>query len=257
MTQNKPKNLIVIGGGHSISKGASMGLWDRIKGCFTIGCNYNYYHFPYATFYSWVDNDFYKKERENLAKLPLLIGCQHPEVEKIKLPNTITLPATSKYDPTLKTGVFKKVLVGLFALSIGCYLMRDIKDGKIFTLGFDFGEARNCNKSLRQRGQKLSPQIIKDNQNRPCTHYYQGEINHRGIGKTSFYSNKDHQKNIFQPYIDKQSVPIYNVSLNSKINQFPKITYEQFFEMLDNMIYNQDNLRNYICSKINNLKCEK
>lgn len=245
MTQIKPKNLIIIGGGSSIRKGLSMMLWDRIKGCFTIGLNYNYRHFPHATFYSWVDNDFYKKERENLAKLPLLIGCQHPEVEKIKLPNTITLPATSKYDPTLKTGVFKKALVGLFALSIGCYLMRDIENSAIYCLGFDFGEARNYNLPFKQRNKQLSPQIIKDEKGKPCTHYYQGEINHRGIGKTSFYSDIKKQKEIFQPYIDKQSVHIYNVSPNSKINQFPKITYEQFFEMLDKSTYNQEELRQW------------
>lgn len=234
---NNLKQLIIIGGGSSISEGVSKELWDKLKGRFVIGLNYCFHHYKDATFYSWVDNDFYRKQIENLKSLPLLIGAEHPELKKVKLPNTITLPSTARYDPTLKKGVYKLALVGLWALSLGCYLLKDIEDAEIYLLGFDFGGKNK-----------------KDRQGRFITHYYQGKINHRGISKVSFYNNKEHRKKCFQPFIEKQSISIYNISLISKIPQFPKISYDQFFRRLDNKLYNQDNLREWVKKRIGEIK---
>jgi len=250
---NNLKQLIIIGGGSSIKEGLAQGLWERLKDKFTIGLNYSYKYFE-STFQSWVDNDFYKNNLKELAKLSLLIGCESGEITKIKLPNTITLTATSKYDPTLKTGVYKKALVGLFGLSIACYLLTDIKDAEIYLLGYDFSAQRRISYEPIRNRRDLNKILVLDKHKRFITHFYQGEINHRGIGKISFYNNTEHQKKIFQPYIDTQSVSIYNVSIDSKINQFPKITYTEFFKRLDKQIYNQKELREWIKKQIGGIQ---
>jgi hypothetical protein len=53
----------------------------------------------------------------------------------------------------------------------------------------------------------------------------------------------------FKVYQNEKKVSIYNVSLDSRINTFPEIGYDQFFEMLDNQIYDQDFLRKEVAEK--------
>jgi len=157
-----PKELILIGGGSSLSEGIKMGLWDKLSNKFVISCNYAYNDFPTATLSTYVDQDYYKAEskKELFQKLPLIIGKRHSM--KI-LPNTIMLNAGATYNRNLKNGVFKSSLCGLFSLSLGIYLL-DV--GTIYLLGFDFGNIRN----------------EKDSNKKFKTHYYQEDEKreHRG-----------------------------------------------------------------------------
>ncbi|KKK70179.1 hypothetical protein LCGC14_2926560, partial [marine sediment metagenome] len=83
------------------------------------------------------------------------------------------------------------------------------------------------------------------------THFYQGEYHHRGIGAMGYYTDH-HEERDFGVYKDDSLIKIYNVSLDSFIPNsiFPKISYDQFFEMLDNETYSQDELRDWVKNKI-------
>jgi len=227
---NKPNQLIILGGGTSLREGISKGLWDKLQNTWTFGLNYSYKYFA-STCQLFIDDKFYTGQKEELAKLPLIIGRNR----QIKtLPNTILLPASnSKYDRDLLCGVYKASLVGIFALSLA---IKILDKGEIYLLGYDYS------------GQG------KDNKGRANTHFYQGEINHRGIGKINYYDMKGRAGKDFGVYKDEKKIKIYNVSPKSHINIFDKISYEDFFKKLDKKQYNQDLLRTEIKNKLKGIK---
>lgn len=244
----KPKQLVIIGGGASIKKGISKGLWEKLKGKFTIGCNYSYRWFI-STLQTYVDGDeqkdFYYKERENLAHLPLIIG------NKLKiplLPNTIGISGATAYHRDLKNGIYKISLCGIYALSLAIWLL---DEGEIFMLGMDYGEFRKKEyEKLATSPQELSDLTIKDSKGRALTHFYQGELEHRGIGKVSHFNTKGRVDNDYVPFAEETKVKIYNVSLVSKIKTFEKISYDKFFELLNNERIDQTELRQQIRKRI-------
>jgi len=236
----KTKQLIIIGGGASIKEGIQKGLWDEIKDHFVIGLNYSYKYFSNPTVQCYVDRDFYIKELPNgLANIPLIVGKTLKGTPQVIKPNTIFLKASNKYTRDLSTGVYKSALVGYFALSLGIYLL---DEGDIFLLGYDFG------------GQ--GTQKISNNKSIAVTHFYQGEIKHRGIGKVNYYLQKKRPESDFAPYKNEKKIKIYNVSINSRIPDsiFPKISYDQFFKLLDTTTSNQDLLRSYIREQLEKVK---
>jgi len=227
-----PKQIIIIGGGVSLKQGIEQGLWEKLKGKFTIGLNYSYNFFD-STILCYVDGSgqFYEEEskKEKFQNLPLIIGKKPGQVKV--LPNTIILKMSdNKYCRDVRLGCYKSSLVGLFALSLAIYLL---DEGEIYLLGFDYGA------------------YGKDKQNRGLTHFYQGEIEHRGIGKTNYYDSKSRVDRDFGVYKDEKKVKIYNVSVISKINTFTKMGYLRFFEDLDKQEYDQTQIREYIKGKLN------
>jgi len=228
----KYKQLTILGGGSSLSEGISKGLWDKLKNCFVIGTNYSYLYYPNPTIQTFVDSQFYTKEskKEKFKKLPLIVGKEHNQL-KVVLPNTITLKTNdSKYYRNIKLGIWKSSLVGIFALSLAIYL----EPKEIFLLGYDFGTINNRT----------------DDKGRRITHFYQKEIEHRGIGKTNYFEGEKRADKDFGVYANEKKVRIYNVSLNSKINTFPKISYDEFFRSLNSEHYDQVNIREYIKEKL-------
>ena len=103
-------------------------------------------------------------------------------------------------------------LVGMFALSVAVKEQYD----KIYLLGYDFGT-----KSL----------------NDIQTHFYQGQINvdSSGIGNPAVYLNEDGtvKRDVKEYEVYKYYQEIYNVSINSNIEWFPKIDYNEFFIKLE------------------------
>ena len=226
----KPKQAIIIGGGYSKVEGINKGLWNKIENKFVCCTNYDYINFN-ATFVTFVDYDFYKNELKNLKKLPLIIGKDSKNLEKIKHLNTILIQSNdSEYTRNLSKGVYKS-LCGVYSLSLMIYLLNI---GEIFLCGFDNGSIKGA----------------KDKKNRPLTHSYQGKIEHRGIGRLSYYNVSDREKTDFGVYFNEKQCKIYNVSPDSNIKCFTKITYEQFFNKLDNKSFDQFNLRKWIKEKL-------
>jgi hypothetical protein len=257
---NKLNQLIIIGGGFSIKEGLSKGLKEKIKDKFVIGCNYAFNYFNNLTMTTYVDRDFYtvgdnsftskqkKKHRESLRNLQLIIGQEVTDKNFKKMLNTYFINGALKYKRNLKGGVYKASLAGLYALSLAIYLL---DEGEIFLLGYDFGEARKSNyEKFPKSPQELNKLMIKDKKNRPLTHFYQEELNHRGVGKINWYNAKDKAKKEFQVYANEKKVKIYNVSLISKIPTFPKISYNEFFKMLDDKIACQQCLKYMILKKL-------
>lgn len=243
------RQIIIIGGGASIKEGISKDLWDKIKDKFVVGLNYSFHHFKNPTFQCFVDNTFYNENYDKISYLPLIIGSKK-QVKKI-LSNTILIPAISKYYRDIKHGIYKNSLVGIYALSLAIYLAKS--GDEIFLLGMDYGEARKSDfTKFAKSPQELNELMIRDNKNRPLTHYYQGEIIHRGISKINYYNAKDRAEKDYGCYKEVKDIKIYNVSLISKIpeNIFPKLSYDEFFKCLNKDVYDQDELRKEILYKL-------
>jgi len=230
----RPSQLIILGGGTSMKEGISKGLWDKLKDRFTLGINYSFHYFK-STLQTYVDLDFYSNEWDDLESLPLIVGKYHKLIEKEIRGKTIMLQINPKtYVRDLSSGVYKSCLCGLFSLSLGINLL---DKGEIFLLGYDHTNSSNGE---------------KDKNGKLLTHFYQGKLNHRGIGKVNYYKNKGRADRDFGAYTGEKKIKIYNVSLDSKINTFPKISYDKFFSMLDTDTFDQSKLRDLIRKKLDN-----
>ena len=98
---NKPKQLIMIGGGPSLNEGIEKGLWEKLKGRFTIGMNFNYRYFD-STILAFVDSDFYTGSNdkwkdtnqrrlehiEKIKQMPMILGQNDTKIKEV-YPNTI------------------------------------------------------------------------------------------------------------------------------------------------------------------------
>jgi len=228
------KQIIIIGGGYSIKPEIEKGLWNKLKGKYTIGLNYSYHYFD-SSVQMYVDHKFYTDESERLKSLPLIIGKLHSNLKNKIHPNTIMLNSCHAYDRTIKRGVYKASLVGIFALTLSIYF---IKKGEIYLLGYDFG------------GYKAE----KDEKGRKITHFYQKEINHRGIGKIDYYGSHNRGHTDFGCFRELEDIKIYNVGLESYLGEFPKISYQEFYNKLNPELLNQDTIRQDI---INQLKKDR
>ncbi len=229
---------IIIGGGHSINDGLALGLKKKIKNKFIIGCNYSFRHFD-TTLICFYDRKFYHPKPEEiknnpmiydeLKTLPLLAGINFNGMEEFQLPNTLLFKkATVRNQNPLKQGFYcgKGIgLTGIFALDLASFLL-DYK-GVIYLLGFDW----------------------TTNKKQPTHYYTKQEINHRGVGWVASYQIQKPNKQ-FMFFKKESNLKIYNVSLNSNINEFEKIDYTTFFSKLDNVVYNQTKLRTIIKEKL-------
>lgn len=207
--------IILIGGGPSIKEGIEKGLWEKIKDEFTIGMNSSMMRFN-ATIECFYDRDFYVDHLDRIIKLPLVVLKYDKKIhDETGWPfNTIVIPIvdmTGQYDDFKKgCGLYAPKLVGYIALSIAILM----KPKSVYLLGFDWTQS--------------PPGYKKGEDELPKTHWYQDEIeHHRGVGDTRFYDRVNSDK-CFLPYAN-EPLNIYNVSMSSNINVFPKISYKEFF----------------------------
>jgi len=234
-----PENILILGGGRSILPYISL-LQPLCATNFTIACNYAYKTFK-STFLTFQDKNFYLPAHaktdleknpdiyEELKTLPLIVGINRDGLEEFKLDNTILLDKK-----------FSKPLTGILALSLAV----KFNPKNIYLLGFDWDRRAG----LPERN---------SNYNRYADfsiHFYEN-VKHRGIGLIGYYENHN-PDNDFKDFI-KTDINIYNVSLNSNIECFPKISYEDMFNKLDSMsnkldsnIINQNELREEIRRKL-------
>lgn len=225
---------IIVGGGSSIKQADRSNLSLILASKFTILTNYSFKHFD-GTFLTFVDRDFYKTRDtsknpdiyEELKKLQLIVGIRQNGVEEFKLSNTILVNLTNSFNiENNRNNIFysERCLTGIFALSLTSYLMNYV--GKIFLLGFDW---------------------TKEGID---THYYsKEEINHRGLQWIKPYKTHSSTK-AFAPFNKLSNLKIYNVSLDSNIDVFEKISYVEFFNKLNNEVFSQEELRQEIRRKL-------
>ncbi len=258
------KQAIILGGGTSVLEGINSGLFEKIQQKFTVGLNFSH-HFFRSTILMFVDETFIADQKYSLKQLPLIIGKQDSGAALST--NSYLFPATHGYQRDCSSGIYKSTLVGIFALSFLIYVM---DEGEIFLLGYDYG----AKKGKGDQGRAY------DHSGHALTHWYQEgnllsvytgqpeQIEHRGLGKVSWYEalHRDgkHSKPIpraeheFEVYRNESKVKIYNVSLDSKIPTFSKISYEQFYQMLNCESYDQNALREEIRTKtIELIKAQK
>jgi len=236
------RQIIIIGGGKSIGLMIREGLWNQIKGHFTIGCNYSLYHYT-PTVLTCVDDKFYlgedgriKDHKEDfinrLAKMPLIIAPKGTKVEHHLLPNTLLVPSSvHKYYglESLKNGVYSPTLTGIFAVTLAINFLRGY--GEIFMIGFDWTRRKK-----EEKGKFIE------------THYYK-DIYHRGSGLTRFYDFHNPDKKWFKPFLSAKGIKIYNVVgiPESNINIFQKINYHEFLNKIkEKPNISQKTLRNYV-----------
>ena len=224
------RQLIIIGGGSSIKPELET-LQKILKNKYTVGLNYAYRYFPYCTFYSYADHKFYTDELNGLKELPLIIGNYHSNLNNKIHSNTIMLPAISQYNRDIKRGVYKASLCRIFALTLAISLL---EVGEIYLLGYDLG----------------GDDKTKDKRGKIITHFYQGEINHGGIGKVCYYKSHRRGHSDFGCFRNLEGIKIYNVGLESKLEEFEKIDYKEFQKKLNREKLNQNKLREDIKNKL-------
>ena len=218
---------ILVGGGVSLKEGIEKGLWEQIKLEPSIwSCNYAYVTMPYLPdTQTWVDIDFYKRNDYEMQKLWELGVKMYTRKQQAYagLSKCITQHESTRDKKNYfgREAIQKNLiyyggmgLSGMFALSLAIAQGYD----EIYLLGYDFGTPTISTKE---------------------THYYQKELPHiysTGVGHPEVYRMNDdtvkREVEDFKIYLNTPNVNIYNVSMISNINYFPKITYEQFFERL-------------------------
>lgn len=232
------EELIIIGGGASTRPYFEQGLLSKISGKLVLSLNSCSFFFLENTANVFVDESFYRKNLELVKELPLCIGQKTNNLFSLKQPNTILLPINQKYDRTLSSGVYTNYLSGLFALSLGIYL---IGKGTIYLFGLDGGSYNDG---------KVVEKIDKP-EDKKITHWYQGKEIHRGLGLTSpYYSKRDKNNEMFSVFKDLEGIKIYNVSPTSRINIFEKIDYTRFLELYKKEDLDQNKLREEIKIKL-------
>lgn len=242
--------IVIIGGGKSIKEGIRKGLKSKLINRFTLGTNYSYKYFP-STALCFVDAEFYNNEKNNLKDLLLIGSSAGGQVRQGKNRLLLKINAT-RYTRDLSEGVYKG-LSGIFALSVAIYLLDNFNPSKkeIFLLGMDWGNViMKGDKVVKgksvadDRVEKINPRFVYCNKYRILTHFYD-DIIHRGSGKIDYYTSHS-PRAIFRFYDNIKDIKIWNVSLLSHIPNFEKISYEEFFDRLEPVNYDQSYLRERI-----------
>ena len=212
------KNIVLIGGGSSIENQLPS-LWDKLKQSEVEiwSINFTFLTMPFLPKVQvWVDISFFQNNMEALQNLQKQgVKCYAKKHMKYaNIPEVITYETTrDPKDMNKKTFIGRMGLAGFFALHLAIKECPDM----IALLGYDFGS------------------------NTTKTHYYQDthKVQSSGVGRPELYRNgnsvKDEVKDfeVLKLDADSKNIKIFNVSPDSAINYFPKITYEQFFNLIE------------------------
>jgi hypothetical protein len=202
--------LVIIGGGSSI-KEFDLAKLDHE---FTFGLNF-VCHYYEPTALIWIDRNFYNQNQQAIDKL----RCVKITRDSRDVPTDVfKLMSAKQYHGLdgLTSGLYHPYLVGLFSLSLGIAL----KFKEIYLLGFD-------------------GRFMNDN-----SHFH--DIKYRGTEDEDVYirGNK-----YFDVYKDCES-KIYNVSPDSAIHTFTKITYNDFCKTIDNDDIDQIDARKWLVKSL-------
>lgn len=229
------KPVIIVGGGHSIREGLDKGLWDKIQKHEKWSLNGVFKTMPYLPNRQvWVDIDFLDNMLSELQKLhqqnvPLVSKefGNHRKFAFLQYANLVKEYPTTRVPQEYygKKALDKNSIYfgsggfcGTFALSLA------IAEGytDIYLLGYDLG----------------TPNV-----NLHSTHYYQEDtakygIYSTGVGRPKVYRLEDNtiRKELLEDYDvykNETDINIWNVSLQSNLTQFPKVSYDEFFEKIN------------------------
>jgi len=221
------KSVALIGGGSSVAEGVKTGLWEKLKtsniDLFSI--NFAFMAMPYLpTKQVWIDTTFFRNNLDALEKL------QKQGVECITKKHAMynAIATITTYDVTreqFNTDITKPLYIGQMGLSGTFALSVALARGydNIYLLGYDFGTTSMSNQ---------------------FTHFYQNDglqIKSHGINNPGVYrTHNDAVKKDVKVFEQFSNLPItiLNVSPNSNIPYFPKITYPQLYEELYNIVVN-------------------
>ena len=199
------RRLIIVGGGNSVREGISTGLWRRIniRNLDIMGINSASLKMGFCPDIAvWLDNKPTPHSSQQTKLLPCLrFTKENPPVGVPEEVYQCRLEQRAEKFPGCLANhaqfVGKRVITGIFALSLAIYL----KYKKIYLLGFDWTPVNGL------------------------SDWYQ-EKDTTGIwlkgGQTPHEDIKEHD-------VFKGLAEIKNVSPESKIPSFPKISYEQFY----------------------------
>lgn len=255
--------LFLLGGGASVRycNGIRQGLLHFLEDKFCFGLNFAY-KFMNPTCTVGIDAAMYEagnrysdELHDEIGRLPLVIWNDSKDVKRHQ-DNTIFLKCNKKYDRDLTDGVYGNMGCGIFALSLGIYLLKDLPNPRIYMLGFDYGSMKD------EQGKPLV-----DYEGKQITHWYQKNYRHRGTGLVSWYNQtkidpttkqrKPCWYREYQPLRHEKHVKIYNVSPVSNIEFFEKISYEEMFSHQFDTVMEQSKLRDELKIKLLNLKNER
>lgn len=205
------EKLIIIGGGPSIKELD----FEKLKNQFTFGLNFVCYFFE-PTALIWVDKQFYTTNRMQIDNKNSIKITKINYVNYISTLNIIKLKDSKSFhaEQGLQLGLYSSYLVGLFSLSLGIAL----KFKEIYLLGYDCGFINNQ------------------------SHFH--DIDHRGRKNEQPYI-KLHKFNVYKNYKN-----IFNVSLQSKLEVFPKISYNKFYDKIKNEDINQNEAKLWLKEQI-------
>lgn len=237
------KRAIILGSGYSIREGQSLGLFNSLKTETTFSINDNI-KFVDSTVTCFGDWTCYASRHEWFKKHPLVIGRWdthffHKINGAIDCPNhkgLILLKASGNYTGTegLQKGLYTPVLTGVFCLHLAICLGYD----EIFLLGMDAGG----NNGVTHWYQGIEGAgVFKNYAGEPTTGV---GLNQYGGYNTSFYNNEEKSINDLWKPFTKENVKIYNVSMESRIQVFQKLSYKAFLRIIDDgSVINQDEER--------------
>jgi len=272
--------IIIAGSGASVlfTDKLDTRLKEIIESNVSIGINYFAKYGCSTTFTLFGDYQFYFENEEWLKDLGLIIGKLSDQVKEKELPNTILLPGgryyfgmdswkinkkqcldCKEFYPSGKSsiercnkcktilqpvGFWHHHLSGIWSITLALCL--GFKE--IYLLGYDCCEINGKTHFYQN--------IVDLTQKKKCD----GRPLFSGIGKkttgkkdynTCTYNDIEKTNDYwYGPFKDIKEAKIYNVSPESMLNVFSKITYEEFFVKVQNNNIDQDLTRKEIVEYI-------
>jgi hypothetical protein len=215
------KEVIIVGGGYSIKEGIEKDLWKNIENKNVWSLNFAYKFMPFIPSKQlWADTSVWEKCKDDLLDLhsrgAQLVCRNYGGYEEYPFIKRYDVSSFDYKGLLTENELFigRMGLVGVFAMSLAAKLGYDV----IYLLGYDFGAPDTKNRN---------------------THFYQEDdpnINAGAYGRSGMYWEGLYKirKEVsdFKKFADDSDYKVYNVSLNSNIPYFEKVSYEDFFSLL-------------------------
>ncbi len=245
-------------------------IWNILKNEITIGINWSF-HWLIPTIHFFGDYKFYDSQYEKIKNLPLLLTIKDayyrreghkPIIENLYFLKQCKGKKYLKYGDkqegmhpyywgkdAWKYGWYKNQLSSIVTIN---FAINGLEAKEIFILGMD---ACEINGHTHFYDDTNIGKYKIDNQ----TYYGVGK-DKRGFYRTDNYNKIDELNNYWYAPLAKEwrnGVRIWNVSPQSAINVFPKISYQSFYTRLKNNRYdwNQEKIREDIKQLIKERQC--